>query len=140
LSVFTVGLDFFGKRTTVTVQVPFLMPRTVLPTNLQYFVPRVMEMRIVPCERLGIFNDTAVAIFAAVRDRLRPSLRVFTAVTLVIAFGVLDAVGEFTEVEVARVVVVASVVVLTTVVVAIVVVVAGKASKNGTTTALLLLI
>jgi hypothetical protein len=42
------------------------MPRTVLPTNLQYFVPRVIEIRMDPCDRLGIFIDTAAAIFAAV--------------------------------------------------------------------------
>lgn len=48
LRVRTVGLPFFGIRTTVTVHVPARIPRTVLPTNLQYFVPRVIEMRIEP--------------------------------------------------------------------------------------------
>jgi hypothetical protein len=81
--VFTVGLAFLGIKTTVIVQVPFLMPRTVLPTNVQYLVPRVMEMRIVPLERFGILSDTAEAIFAAVTDRFRPILRTLTALTLV---------------------------------------------------------
>ena len=69
LSVLTVGFPFLGMRTTVTVHVPLRIPRTVLPTNLQYFVPRVMEMRMEPCERFGIFNETVAAIFAAVALR-----------------------------------------------------------------------
>ena len=65
------------------VQVPFRIPRTVLPTNLQYSVPRVMEMRIEPCERFGIFSDTAAAIFAAVKERRRFTFNTFDALALV---------------------------------------------------------
>lgn len=68
--------------TTVTVQVPLRIPRTVLPTNLQYLVPRVMEMRIEPCERFGILNDTVAAILAAVALRDARMRRVFIDVVL----------------------------------------------------------
>ncbi len=68
--------------TTVTVQVPLRIPRTVLPTNLQYLVPRVMEMRIEPCERFGIFSDTVAAILAAVALRDARMRRVFIDVVL----------------------------------------------------------
>ncbi len=68
--------------TTVTVQVPLRIPRTVLPTNLQYFVPRVMEMRIEPCERFGIFSDTVAAILAAVALRDARIRRVFIDVVV----------------------------------------------------------
>ena len=131
----------------MTVQEPFRVPRTVLPTNVQYFVPRVMEIRIEPWERFGIFNDTAAAICAAVTDR-----RCFTFNTLAsVAVGITDDVeplgGNVVAIVVvtaivvvaANVVVAASVVVAKVVVVATVVVVVGKALKNGTATAILLL-
>ncbi len=124
-------------RTTVTVQVPFRVPRTVLPTNVQYFVPRVMEIRMEPWERFGIFNDTAAAICAAVTDR-----RCFTFNTLAsVAVGITDDAELLGgSVVAANVVVAASVVVIAkVVVVATVVVVVGKALKNGTATAILLL-
>jgi hypothetical protein len=89
LRVFTVGLVFLGIKTTVTVQVPLRIPRTVLPTNVQYFVPRVMEMRMVPCERFGIFNETAAAIFAAVMERFRESFATVNVLALVSPTGVL---------------------------------------------------
>ena len=73
----------------MTVQVPFLMPRTVLPMNRQYFVPRVIEMRMDPWERFGIFKDTADAIFAAVIDRFRESFTTLKVPTLVSPTGVL---------------------------------------------------
>ena len=73
----------------MTVQVPFLIPRTVLPTNRQYFVPRVIEMRMEPCERFGIFKDTADAIFAAVMERRRLIFTSFTAPTPARLSGVL---------------------------------------------------
>jgi hypothetical protein len=72
----------------VTVQVPFLTPRTVLPTNRQYFVPRVIEIRMDPCDRFGIFKDTADAIFAAVIVRLRESFTTLKVLTLVSPTGV----------------------------------------------------
>jgi hypothetical protein len=78
-----------GNRTTVTVQVPFLTPRTVLPTNRQFFVPRVIEMRIDPWERFGIFKDTADAIFAAVIDRFRETFSTLVVLALVRPTGVL---------------------------------------------------
>ena len=73
----------------MTVQVPFLMPRTVLPTNRQYFVPRVIEMRMDPWERFGIFKDTADAIFAAVIDLFRETFTTLVVLTLVRPTGVL---------------------------------------------------
>lgn len=73
----------------MTVQVPLRIPRTVLPTNVQYFVPRVMEMRMVPCERFGIFNDTTAAIFAAVIDRFRETFTTLVVLALVRPTGVL---------------------------------------------------
>ena len=73
----------------MTVQVPFLMPRTVLPMNRQYFVPRVIEMRMDPWECFGIFKDTADAIFAAVIDRFRESLTTLKVAMLVSPTGVL---------------------------------------------------
>jgi hypothetical protein len=94
LSVLTVGFPFFGMSTTVTVQVPLRIPRTVLPTNLQYLVPRVMEMRIEPCERFGIFSDTVAAILAAVALRDARMRRVFIDVVVF----VLRATGS-TDVE-----------------------------------------
>ena len=132
----------------MTVQEPFRVPRTVLPTNVQYFVPRVMEIRIEPWERFGIFNDTAAAICAAVADR-----RCFTFSTLAaVAVGITDdadplggsvvaiVVVAASVVVAANVVVAASVVVVAkVVVVATVVVVVGNALKNGTATAILLL-
>jgi hypothetical protein len=78
-----------GNRTTVTVQVPFLIPRTVLPTNRQYFVPRVIEMRMDPWERFGILRDTADAIFAAVIDGFRESFTTLKVAMLVSPTGVL---------------------------------------------------
>jgi len=78
-----------GNRTTVTVQVPFLTPRTVLPTNRQYFVPRVIEMRMDPWERFGILKDTADAIFAAVIDRFRESFTALKVTMLASPIGVL---------------------------------------------------
>jgi hypothetical protein len=65
------------------------MPRTVLPTNRQYFVPRVIEMRIDPLERFGIFKDTAAAIFAAVMERFRESFTTLAVLALVRPTGVL---------------------------------------------------
>ena len=78
-----------GNKTTVIVQVPFLIPRTVLPTNRQYFVPRVIEMRMDPWERFGILRDTADAIFAAVIDRFRESFTTLKVAMLVSPTGVL---------------------------------------------------
>jgi len=78
-----------GNKTTVTVQVPFLTPRTVLPTNRQYFVPRVIEIRMDPWERFGIFKDTADAILAAVIDRFRESFTALKVTMLVSPIGVL---------------------------------------------------
>ena len=66
----------------MTVQVPLRIPRTVLPTNLQYLVPRVMEIRIEPCERFGIFSDTVAAILAAVALRDARMRRVFIDVVV----------------------------------------------------------
>jgi hypothetical protein len=65
------------------------MPCTVLPRNRQYFVPRVIEMRMDPCDRFGIFKDTADAIFAAVIVRLRESFTTLKVLTLVSPTGVL---------------------------------------------------
>ena len=156
MRVFTVGLVFLGIKTTVTVQVPLRIPRTVLPTKVQYFVPRVMEMRMVPCERFGIFNETAAAIFAAVSDRSRFTFNTLVALALVrpvstpigldvdvtgvvVVVVAASVVVAATVVVAARVVVAAIVVVASTVVVATVVVVVGNALKNGTATATLLL-
>jgi hypothetical protein len=111
LSVLTVGFPFFGMSTTVTVQVPLRIPRTVLPTNLQYLVPRVMEMRIEPCERFGIFSDTVAAILAAVALRDARMRRVFidvvvfvlratgsTVVEEIVLFAIVVAMGGVVEV------------------------------------------
>jgi len=97
--------------TTVTVQVPLRIPRTVLPTNLQYLVPRVMEMRIEPCERFGIFSDTVAAILAAVALRDARMRRVFidvvvfvlratgsTVVEEIVLFAIVVAMGGVVEV------------------------------------------
>ena len=73
----------------MTVQVPFLTPRTVLPTNRQYFVPRDIEMRMDPWERFGILKDTADAIFAAVIDRFRETFSTLVVLALVRPTGVL---------------------------------------------------
>jgi hypothetical protein len=117
------------------------MPRTALPTNRQYFVPRVIEIRIDPWDRLGIFKDTADAILAAVRDRLRASFTTFVAAALVNVFGAIEV--NVVDVEVDESVgdeLLGGIVVVTTVVVLATVVVAGKALKNGTATAVFLLI
>ena len=111
LSVLTVGFPFLGMSTTVTVQVPLRIPRTVLPTNLQYLVPRVMEMRIEPCERFGIFSDTVAAILAAVALRDARMRRVFidvvvfvlratgcTVVEELVLFAIVVATGGVVEV------------------------------------------
>ena len=97
--------------TTVTVQVPLRIPRTVLPTNLQYLVPRVMEIRIEPCERFGIFSDTVAAILAAVALRDARMRRVFidvvvfvlratgsTVVEELVLFAIVVATGGVVEV------------------------------------------
>lgn len=84
LSVLTVGFPFLGMRTTVTVHVPLRIPRTVLPTNVQYFVPRVMEIRMEPCERFGIFSETVAAIFAAVALRYARIRNVLSDVVLLV--------------------------------------------------------
>lgn len=113
---------------------------------------------MVPCERFGIFNETAAAIFAAVSDRSRFTFNTLVALALVrpvstptgldvdvtgvVAIVVVAAsvVVAATVVVAARVVVAAIVVVASTVVVvASVVVVVGNALKNGTATATLLL-
>ena len=66
----------------MTVQVPVRIPRTVLPANEQYLVPRVMEIRMEPCERFGIFSETVAAIFAADALRFLRMRNVFTDVAL----------------------------------------------------------
>jgi hypothetical protein len=107
------------------------MPRTALPTNRQYFVPRVIEIRIDPWDRFGIFKDTADAILAAVRDRLRATFTTFVTAALVNEFVAIEV-----DVEVDESVgdeLLEGIVVLDTVVVG------GKALKNGTATALFLL-
>jgi hypothetical protein len=117
------------------------MPRTALPTNRQYFVPRVIEIRIDPWDRLGIFKDTADAILAAVRDRLRASFTTFVVDALVNVFGAIEV--NVVDVDVDESVgdeLLDGIVVVTSVVVLATVVVAGKALKNGTATALFLLI
>lgn len=48
-----------------------------------------MEMRMVPCERFGIFNETAAAIFAAVMERFRESFATVNVLALVSPTGVL---------------------------------------------------
>jgi hypothetical protein len=114
------------------------MPRTALPTNRQYFVPRVIEIRIDPWDRFGIFKDTADAILAAVRDRLRATFTTFVTAALVNEFVAIEV-----DVEVDESVgdeLLDGIVVVTNVVVLATVVVAGKALKNGTATALFLLI
>jgi hypothetical protein len=114
------------------------MPRTALPTNRQYFVPRVIEIRIDPWDRFGIFKDTADAILAAVRDRLRATFTTFVTAALVNEFVAIEVDVEVDESVgdelLDGIVVLAAVVVLATVVVA------GKALKNGTVTAVFLLI
>jgi hypothetical protein len=114
------------------------MPRTALPTNRQYFVPRVIEIRIDPWDRFGIFKDTADAILAAVRDRLRATFTTFVTAALVNEFVAIEV-----DVEVDESVgdeLLDGIVVVTNVVVLATVVVAGKALKNGTATAVFLLI
>ena len=56
-----VGINF-----TTIVHFPFLIPRTVVPTNMQYLLPFTMLIRIIPFDRLGIDSDTALAMRTAV--------------------------------------------------------------------------
>jgi hypothetical protein len=49
----------------------------------------VIEIRIDPWERFGIFRDTADAIFAAVIDRFRESFATVNVLALVSPTGVL---------------------------------------------------
>jgi hypothetical protein len=48
---------------------PFLIPRIVLPTKMQFLFPVKILMRIMPSDCLGIDIDTALAIRAAVIER-----------------------------------------------------------------------
>jgi hypothetical protein len=67
----------------VTVQVPFPNAPHRAANEPTIFVPRVIEIRIDPWDRLGIFKDTADAILAAVRDCRRFTFNTFVALALV---------------------------------------------------------
>lgn len=113
-----------------------------------------------PCERFGIFNDTAAAIFAADSERRRFTFNTLVALalvrpvsapigltvdvtgeiaisTVVVVVGVI--VGGVATVDVVATVVVAASVVVTAIVVVAIVVVVGRALKKGTATGLFLL-
>lgn len=69
-------------RVTSTEHVPFRMPFTRVPTNVQYRDPRTMVKRIEPCDVLGIVSNTCAAIARAVMNlfRLTRSTRAVTEV------------------------------------------------------------
>ena len=79
-----------GTSTTRTRHVPYAVPRTELPTNLQCEVPAVMLMRMVPCDRRGIASPAAAAMRAAVADldlrmlMLRDATKVVEAASTVV--------------------------------------------------------
>ena len=60
---------FLGINFTTIVHFPFLIPRIVMPTKMQFLFPVKILMRIMPCDRFGIDIDTALAIRAAVIER-----------------------------------------------------------------------
>jgi len=47
-----------GMSVTKTEHVPFLVPRTLVPTNMHDRAPRTMVRRSEPCDVFGIFKDT----------------------------------------------------------------------------------
>ena len=65
----TIEIPLLGINFTTIVHFPFLIPRIVMPTKMQYLLPFTMLIRIMPFDRLGIDSDTALAIRAAVVER-----------------------------------------------------------------------